>query len=42
MTDAKWKAFFDAMVAVKLYDAKMPYQQAYDLRFVRGMPMNFR
>jgi NitT/TauT family transport system substrate-binding protein len=42
MTDAKWKLFFDTMVADKLYDKSLPYKQAYDLRFVRAMPMNFQ
>ncbi|MEI9887027.1 MAG: ABC transporter substrate-binding protein [Rhizomicrobium sp.] len=42
MTDARWKLFFDTMVADKLYDPKLDYRAAYDLRFVRGMPMNFQ
>ncbi len=42
MTDARWKLFFDTMVKDKLYDAKLDYRAAYDLRFVRGMPMNFQ
>ncbi|HJW42225.1 MAG TPA: ABC transporter substrate-binding protein [Rhizomicrobium sp.] len=42
MTDAKWKLFFDTMVADKLYDGKLDYKRAYDLRFVRAMPMNFQ
>jgi NitT/TauT family transport system substrate-binding protein len=37
MTDAKWKVFFDTMVADKLYDAKLPYKKAYDLRFIRNV-----
>lgn len=41
MTDAKWKLFFDTMVKEKLYDAKLDYRKAYDLRFVRALPMNF-
>ena len=42
MTDAKWKTFFDTMVADRLYDRALPYRNAYDLRFVRAMPMNFQ
>jgi len=42
MTDAKWKEFFDTMVKDGLYDKDLPYKQAYDLRFVRAMPMNFQ
>ncbi len=42
MTDAKWKFFFDTMVKDGLYDPKLPYARAYDLRFVHAMPMNFR
>jgi NitT/TauT family transport system substrate-binding protein len=37
MTDAKWKVFFDTMVADKLYDAKLPYKKAYDLRFIHNV-----
>ena len=42
MTDAKWKEFFDTMVKDGIYDKALPYKQAYDLRFVRAMPMNFQ
>ncbi len=42
MTDAAWKKFFDTMVADRLYDARLPYRDAYDLRFVHGMPQNFQ
>jgi len=42
MTDAKWKEFFDTMAKDGLYDKNLPYKQAYDLRFVRAMPMNFQ
>ena len=42
MTDAKWKLFFDTMTADGLYPKTLPYKQAYDLRFVRGMPQNFQ
>jgi hypothetical protein len=30
------------MVADKLYDPKLPYKDAYDLRFVHALPMNFQ
>jgi NitT/TauT family transport system substrate-binding protein len=36
MTDARWKAFFDSMVAAKLYPADLPYKSAYTLQFVGG------
>ncbi len=36
MTDAHWKAFFDAMSAVGLYPKSLPYRNAYDLRFVNA------
>ena len=42
MTDAAWKRFFDEMVATGLYPRSLPYKNAYDLRFVRAMPMNFQ
>lgn len=42
MTDAKWKLFFDTMVADGLYPKTLPYKNAYDLRFVHGMPQNFQ
>ncbi len=42
MTDARWKLFFDTMAADGLYPKTLNYRQAYDLRFVRGMPMNFQ
>ncbi len=42
MTDAKWKLFFDTMAADGLYAKSLPYKNAYDLRFVRGMPQNFQ
>jgi len=41
MTDAKWKAFFDTMTKVGLYPKTLPYKDAYDLRFVHAMPVNF-
>jgi NitT/TauT family transport system substrate-binding protein len=42
MTDARWKLFFDTMVADGLYPKTLDYRKAYDLRFVRAMPMNFQ
>jgi NitT/TauT family transport system substrate-binding protein len=33
MTNARWKAFFDSMVAARLYPATLPYQNAYTLQF---------
>ncbi|HEX4301524.1 MAG TPA: ABC transporter substrate-binding protein [Rhizomicrobium sp.] len=42
MTDARWKFFFDTMVADGLYPKTLPYKNAYDLRFVRALPMNFQ
>jgi NitT/TauT family transport system substrate-binding protein len=37
MTDARWKLFFDTMVKDKLYDPKLAYKKAYDLRFIRNV-----
>ena len=37
MTDAKWKVFFDTMVADKLYDKGLAYKKAYDLRFIKNV-----
>lgn len=34
MSDARWKTFFDTMAREGLYDRKLPYRNAYDLRFV--------
>jgi len=34
MTDARWKTFFDLMVADKLYPPNMDFRKAYDLRFI--------
>ncbi|HXC56091.1 MAG TPA: ABC transporter substrate-binding protein [Rhizomicrobium sp.] len=42
MTDARWKLFFDTMAADGLYPKGLAYKNAYDLRFVRAMPMNFQ
>jgi NitT/TauT family transport system substrate-binding protein len=36
MTDATWKSFFDTMSSVGLYDKKLDYKKAYDLRFVNA------
>ena len=33
MTDARWKAFFDAMSAVGLYPRTLDYKKAYTLKF---------
>jgi NitT/TauT family transport system substrate-binding protein len=41
MTDARWKAIFDEMVAAKIYPASMDYTKAFTLQFVNkghGMP----
>ncbi|MCU0526124.1 MAG: ABC transporter substrate-binding protein [Elainella sp. Prado103] len=34
MTDERWKAFFDTMVAEGVFDQSIDYQQAYTLQFV--------
>src|SRR5262249_23505807 len=34
MTDERWKAFRDVMVATKVYDASIDYAGAYTLQFV--------
>jgi NitT/TauT family transport system substrate-binding protein len=34
MTDAKWKEFFDTMVAQKVYPANLDYTKAYTLEFL--------
>jgi len=36
MTDARWAAFFQSMVAAGLYPADLDYHQAYTLQFVGG------
>jgi NitT/TauT family transport system substrate-binding protein len=36
MADARWAAFFNSMVAAKLYPAAMDYRKAYTLQFVGG------
>jgi NitT/TauT family transport system substrate-binding protein len=42
MTDARWTLFFDTMVKDGIYNRALDYRKAYDLRFVRAMPMNFQ
>jgi NitT/TauT family transport system substrate-binding protein len=37
MTDAKWKEFFDTMVAQKVYPADLDYTKAYTLAFLPKM-----
>jgi len=37
MSDARWKTFFDTMVAEKLYAANLPYKKAYTLQFVENL-----
>jgi len=34
MTDARWKSFFDVMVAQKVYPADLDYKKAYTLEFL--------
>ena len=34
MTDARWKQFFDTMVAANVYPASLDYKQAYTLAFL--------
>jgi NitT/TauT family transport system substrate-binding protein len=34
MTDARWRDFFNSMVAAKLYPADLDYRSAYSLKFV--------
>jgi NitT/TauT family transport system substrate-binding protein len=34
MTEARWKSFFDVMSADGLYDRKLAWRNAFDLRFV--------
>jgi NitT/TauT family transport system substrate-binding protein len=34
MTDARWKEFFDTMVAEKVYPADLDYRKAYTLAFL--------
>jgi NitT/TauT family transport system substrate-binding protein len=34
MTQARWKVFFETMSAEGLYDRKLPWRNAFDLRFL--------
>jgi NitT/TauT family transport system substrate-binding protein len=36
MTDVRWKTFFDTMASEGLYAKSLPFQNAYDLRFVKN------
>jgi NitT/TauT family transport system substrate-binding protein len=43
MTDARWKDFFDKMVAIGMVDKSADFKQAYTLRFVdKGVGLNLR
>lgn len=43
MTDEKYKAFFDRMVAIKLFDADMDYKKAFTTQFVcNGVGMDLK
>jgi NitT/TauT family transport system substrate-binding protein len=43
MTDARWKDFFDKMVAVGMVDARADYKNAYTLQFVnKGVGLDLR
>ena len=42
MTDARWKQFFDTMVADGLYQKTLNYKAGYDLRFLHAIPQNFQ
>jgi NitT/TauT family transport system substrate-binding protein len=43
MTDARWKDFFDKMVAIGMVGATVDYKQAYTLQFVnKGLGLNLR
>ena len=43
MTDARWKDFFDKMVAIGMVDAKTDYKKAYTLDFVnKGVGLDLR
>jgi len=42
MTAPRWKAFFAAMSAEGLYPGALPYQNAYDLSFMRNAPQYFQ
>lgn len=43
MTDARWKDFFDKMVAIGMVDKRTDYKRAYTLQFVdKGVGLNLR
>jgi NitT/TauT family transport system substrate-binding protein len=43
MTDARWKDFFDKMVAIGMVDKGTAYTSAYTLQFVnKGVGLNLR
>ncbi len=43
MTDARWKDFFDKMVAIGMIDKRTDYRKAYTLQFVdKGVGLNLR
>jgi NitT/TauT family transport system substrate-binding protein len=43
MTDARWKDFFDKMVAIGMVDKRADYRKAYTLQFVnKGVGLNLR
>ena len=43
MTDARWKDFFDEMVAIGMVDARTDYRKAYTLEFVnKGVGLDLR
>jgi NitT/TauT family transport system substrate-binding protein len=43
MTDARWKDFFDKMVAIGMVDKRTDYKNAYTLQFVnKGVGLNLR
>ena len=43
MTDARWKDFFDKMVAIGMVDADTDYKRAYTLQFVnKGVGLDLR
>ena len=43
MTDARWKDFFEKMVAIGMIDKRTDYKSAYTLQFVnKGVGLNLR
>ena len=42
MTDKQWKLFYDTMRSEGLYPPGLPYQKAFDLRFVRATLQKFQ